>query len=128
MVGLGAKPTFISLNPLAHFTFYNFSHSGRCFFLCGEKLKIMYSRRVFLHSDFFTFFFIFTLFHFFTFFTFSDFFTFLHFYIFTTFRFFHFFIFFSFSLPLYPLSGYPGDMKKKFSRGVSQSSPNPILL
>ena len=50
----------------------------------GERLKILYSRRVFLHSDFFTFFY-FTLFHFFTFLQFSDFFTFLHFYIFTIF-------------------------------------------
>ena len=40
VVGLKAKPTFISLNPLAHFSFLQFfrGHSGRCF-LCGEKLK-----------------------------------------------------------------------------------------
>ena len=44
----------------------------------GERLKILYSRRVFFTFRFFTFF-IFTLFHFFKFFTFSDFFTFLHF-------------------------------------------------
>ena len=43
MVGLKAKPTFISLNPLAHFSFLQFSrgHSGRCFFLIwGEAKKI----------------------------------------------------------------------------------------
>ena len=41
VVGLKAKPTFISLNPLAHFSFSQFfrGHSGRWFFLCGEKLK-----------------------------------------------------------------------------------------
>ena len=127
MVGLGAKPTFISLNPLAHFSFYNFSEVTLVgVFLCGEKLKILYSRRVFFTFRFFHFF---LFLHFFTFFTFSDFCTFLHFYIFTTFRFFHFFYFFLFfSPPVPPLSGYPGDMKKISLGGDSQSSPNPILL
>ena len=49
------------------FHFYLFSRglplAGVFFLGGGERLKILYSRRVFLHSDFFTFF-IFTLFHF----------------------------------------------------------------
>ena len=64
----------------------------------GERLKILYSRRVFFYIQIFSLFFIFTLFHFFyifyifrffhfffTFLQFSDFFTFLHFYNFTIF-------------------------------------------
>ena len=42
-VGLKAKPTFISLNPLAHFSFLQFfrGHSGRCFFfMWGDAKKI----------------------------------------------------------------------------------------
>ena len=39
VVGLGAKPTFISLNPLVHFSFLQFfrGHSGRCFFYVGRS-------------------------------------------------------------------------------------------
>ena len=63
-------------------SFFEGSPSSGFFLGGGERLKILYSRRVFfLHSDFFTFF-IFTLFHFF--------------YIFYIFRFFHFFYIFTF--------------------------------
>ena len=103
-VGLKAKPTFISLNPLAHFSFLQFfrGHSGRCFFYVGRCKKkffrgggLEYSRRVI---------FTFRFFHFFYFYTFSLFLHFLHFqifslfYIFTIFRFFHFLHFYIFTI------------------------------
>ena len=87
--------SFRSFFIFSFLSFFEGSPSSGFFLGGGERLKILYSRRVFLHSDFFTFFFFYT-FSLFTFFTFSDFFTFLHFYIFTIFRFFHFFTFLQF--------------------------------
>ena len=88
--------SFRSFFIFSFLSFFEGSPSSGFFFLGGgERLKILYSRRVF-YIQIFSLFFIFTLFHFFTFFTFSDFFTFLHFYIFTIFRFFHFFTFLQF--------------------------------
>ena len=57
-------------------SFFEGSPSSGFFSGGGERLKILYSWRVFLHSDFFTFFY---------------FYTFSLFYIFYIFRFFHFF-------------------------------------
>ena len=126
MVGLGAKPTFISLNPLAHFSFYNFSEVTLVgVFLCGEKLKILYSRRVFFTFRFFHFF---LFLHFFTFLYFQ---IFSLFFIFTFLQLSDFFTFLFFSLFLSPCTPPPPPSwrhEKNFSRGVSQSSPNPILL
>ena len=77
------------------FHFYLFSRGLLAGFFSGggERLKILYSRRVYFTFRFFHFFlfytfslfYIFRFFHFFTFLQFSDFFTFLHFYIFTIF-------------------------------------------
>ena len=111
------------------------------FFGWGERLKILYSRRVFLHSDFFTFFYFYTFSLFFTFFTFSDFFTFLHFYNFQIFSLFYIFTFLQFfrghSSRCFFLCG---EMLKNFFRGVrwtrlffkkwgvAQTGPTALLL
>ena len=98
----------------------------------GERLKILYSRRVFFYIQIFHFFYFyaFSLFYIFYIFRFFHFFTFLHFYNFQIFSLFYIFSFLQFfrghSSSCFFLCGEK--LKKIFFRGVSWSSPNPILL
>ena len=63
--------SFRSFFIFSFLSFFEGSPSSGFFFLGGgERLKILYSRRVFLHSDFFFHFFLFL--HFFTFFMWGD--------------------------------------------------------
>ena len=123
------------------FIFFRRVSPWRFFRVWGERLKILYSRRVIFYIQIFSLFLFLHFFTFFTFFTFSDFFTFLHFYNFQIFSLFYIFTFLQFfrghSSRCFFLCG---EMLKNFlggcagldyflkKWGVAQTGPTALLL